>query len=262
MPISRKFVAVDWRAGKDKCFFFFKDTNTYSRFDLGDNRVPEGYPKPIKHNNWHDFHVHAKNLKFGFADTSAYDQDVLWLFYYDASTPMACKYDQDADKVISNKLVKYTIWEKILPYFDNIIAGTRWGQTYNERPFLFRFIMNNGHSLYIDQSMGQPNNDPFFDVEPINDSTWPGLKPYKNRIITAVQNDRSLADSYLYIFLTNNEYITYNIPQNKVEYGPYNVSDVTWPGLVLPSISERPDTASGPGVSDTEFNFVNSHDER
>ncbi|VVP21288.1 hypothetical protein PS903_03780 [Pseudomonas fluorescens] len=251
MSTLENFVAVDWRSGKDKIFFFFKDSNTYSRFHIGNNRVDEGYPKPVKYSNWHDFHVHAKDLRFGFTSTSIegwnLDQDILWLFYYDASTPMVCKYDQDSDKVMSNDRVEDTIWENIVPYFDRIVAGT-WWQVSVDKPFVFRFIMNNGHFLYINIGMGQPDNKPYFRIERINDSTWPGLAPYKDRIITAVQNDRSLADSYYYIFLTDNEYITYNIPEKRMEYGPKKVDNDTWPGLLRGPRPEMSATASGFGV--------------
>lgn len=93
MPALKNFVAVDWRAGKDRIYFFFKDTNQYSRFDLGDNKVAEGHPKEIKASNWGDFHLHAKNLRFGFTTTGfpsilspldftigEIDLDIAWLF--------------------------------------------------------------------------------------------------------------------------------------------------------------------------------------
>ncbi len=67
MPKPNNFVAVDWRSGKDKCYFFFKDTHTYTQFDNNDDQVPPGYPKPISSSAWGDFHQHAKNLRFGFA---------------------------------------------------------------------------------------------------------------------------------------------------------------------------------------------------
>ncbi|MDN3220385.1 hypothetical protein [Pseudomonas nunensis] len=243
----KNFVAVDWRAGKDKIFFFFKDSNTYSRFDIGDNRVPDGYPTQIGHDSWHDFHAHAKNVRFGFTttslaeeDTFSADQDFLWLFYIDGITPMVCKYNQDTDKVISTRPVIDTVWHPILPYFYRIVAGT-WWQASDSPAALFRFLLNDGNSFYFDWdvSLQRPVNldfnkdrTPKVTVEPIDNSTWPGLEPYKDRIITAVQNDRTFADSYYYIFLTNNEYITYNIVQNRVEYGPYQVSEKTWPGLL------------------------------
>ncbi|WP_213940809.1 hypothetical protein [Pseudomonas sp. dw_612] len=241
----KNFVAVDWRAGKDKIFFFFKDSNTYSRFDIGDNRVPDGYPAPISHSNWHDFHVHAKNLRFGFtttdihvrANTFNFDQDYLWLFYVDRQIPMVCKYDQDNDKVVSIETVDNSMWSLLGYYFDDIIAGTWWTDSADSMA-QFRFLMKNGQSLILDLNISPFNFDAYYEghptlkVVPINNTTWPGLEPYKDRIITAVQNDRAFVDSYYYIFLTNNEYITYNIMEDRVEYGPYKVSEKTWPGLL------------------------------
>jgi hypothetical protein len=47
MSTLKNLVAVDWRAGKDQIYFFFKDTNTYSRFDLASDKVAEGYPRDV-----------------------------------------------------------------------------------------------------------------------------------------------------------------------------------------------------------------------
>jgi hypothetical protein len=74
--------------------------------------------------------------------------------------------------------------------------------------------MNDGHSLTYDYKQQRLKH------ETINASSWPGLEPYKHRIITAVQNDRTLADSYLYIFLTNHQYIRYNMPLNRAQSAP------------------------------------------
>jgi hypothetical protein len=43
MPKLENVVAVDWRSG-DRCYFFFKDNNTYTRFDIGTNNVPQDIP--------------------------------------------------------------------------------------------------------------------------------------------------------------------------------------------------------------------------
>lgn len=237
MKILKNFVAVDWRAEKDRFYFFFKDDNTYSRFDIGDDATPDEYPAAVNYDNWHDFHKHVKNLRFGFTTrhiepefSNNTDQDHLWLFYYEQTTPMVCKYDQDEDKVVYHRAVYRTIWRDIIPYFENIVAGTWW-----EDPLLdhnsFRFLMNNGQSIRI-KFGGRLSSDQRVKLEPINDRTWPGLMPYQHRMITAAQNDRTLRDSYLYIFLTDNQYITYNIPENKVAYGPTKVDDHSWPGLL------------------------------
>ena len=231
MPKLENVVAVDWRSGKDRCYFFFKDNNTYTRFDIGTNNVPQGYPAEVNAGNWGQFHTHVKSLRFGFTTTglpdgtaNGSDDDILWFFYDDNGTPMVCKYDQDLGEVRRTQPVAKTIWAPLLPYFYRIVAGTWW-----PRPgysLSFRFLMNDGHSLTYDYKQQRLKH------ETINASSWPGLEPYKHRIITAVQNDRTLADSYLYIFLTNHQYIRYNMPLNRAQSRPINVDDESWPGLL------------------------------
>ncbi|WP_306156678.1 hypothetical protein [Pseudomonas sp. C2B4] len=136
MPALKNFVAIDWRSGKDKIYFFFKDINQYSRFDLANHTVEAEYPRKINAGTWHDFHLHAKDLRFGFTTTAheskiegsasvrELDLDVSWLFYYVGDTPTVCRYDQDQDKVVSVHSVKDSKWHQLLPYFDRIVAGT------------------------------------------------------------------------------------------------------------------------------------------
>jgi hypothetical protein len=50
--------------------------------------------------------------------------------------------------------------------------------------------------------------------------------------MTGAQNDRTLADSYWYLFLDKDEYIRYNIQENQVESGPIQIDDESWPGLL------------------------------
>jgi len=236
----KNFVAVDWRSGKDRCYFFFKDTNTYSKYNNSEDRVTPGHPKEITQNNWGDFHEHAKNLRFGFSadrivgsNRFEWDADILWLFYYDKQTPMVCEYDQDKDKPVSFTPVSKSIWSMLLPYFDNIIAGTFW-----ERPLratgktIFRFILNNGKYLHLDWHSKKVI------IDDINDTTWPGLGPYAtyadDQFITAVQIDGDflVSDSYLYIFMTGNLYLKYNISKTRLEGGGVrNVGD-HWSGLL------------------------------
>lgn len=242
MPALENFVAVDWRAGRDKIYFFFKDTNTYSRFDLGDNTVEKGYPTDINAHNWHDFHSHAKHLRFGFSanaqapnpgkeTTGGFDPDFLWLFYYEGDIPMVCKYDQDTDKVSVTRPVKNSIWHQLLPYFDRIVAGTWWYKP--GRPSVFRFILSDGTFLHLDlQPEAATHKLHKISHIPITNSDYPGLERYKHRIIGAVQNDYPLFNRYYYIFLTNNEYIRYSIDNNRTETGPLKVNDESWPGLL------------------------------
>lgn len=256
MPTLKNIVTVDWRSGKDKIYFIFKDTDTYSRFDISDNKVSDGYPWPIK-GNWGTLENHMKNLRFGFTTTGITldrpmdfsDLDILWLFYYERTTPMVCAYNQDTDAVMQTRKVEDTKWKLLLPYFDRIITGTWWQVN---RSSLFRFILNDGNSLYLDWDEVPKNpqidyaddkyDDNLFNtvvapiqtirLEAITETTWPGLTAYKDRIITGVQKDRTFADNYYYIFLTDNQYLTYNIPKNRLESGPHSVNNESWPGLL------------------------------
>lgn len=228
MTNLNNFVAIDWRSGPDRIYFFFKDTDTYSRLDLGDNSVPSNYPAAAA-GNWDNFAPYTKNLRFGLTTTSfgwnaGSDEDIAWLFFYDGTTPMVCKYDQDSDKVAAFYKVSDSVWKPILPYFDKIIAGT-WFQL-TGHPFLFRFILDDGHYLSFDYKAKTIKYNRFGEYQ------LGALKPYKDRIITAAQNDRTFADSYWYIFLTNNQYLTYNIQSDRLVAGPRTIDDGNWPGLL------------------------------
>ncbi|MBJ7370324.1 MAG: hypothetical protein JHD19_02595 [Pseudomonas sp.] len=228
MTNLNNFVAIDWRSGPDRIYFFFKDTDTYSRFDIGDNSVPSNYPAATA-GNWDNFAPYTKDLRFGLTTTSfgwnaGSDEDIAWLFFYDGTTPMVCKYDQDSDKVAAFYKVADSVWKPILPYFHKIIAGT-WFQL-TGYPFLFRFILDDGHYLSFDYKAKTVKYNRFGEYQ------LAALKPYKDRIITAAQNDRTFADSYWYIFLTNNQYLTYNIQSDRLVAGPRTIDDGNWPGLL------------------------------
>ncbi|MCP1446785.1 hypothetical protein J3D54_005917 [Pseudomonas sp. GGS8] len=227
MPQLKNFVAVDWRSGPDRIFFFFKNTNTYSRFNIGDNEVPAGYPTSVA-GRW-DTIDQIEELRFGFTTTSigwgtGTDEDIAWLFYTKDGTPMVCKYDQDTDKVANVSKVASSIWAPILPYFNKIVAGTWWQIT--GHPKLFKFLLNDGYYLNFDYRKQKLTH------EAITYNTMPGLEHYKDRIITAAQNDRTFADSYWYIFLTNNQYLIYNIQQNRLIQGATTITHSNWPGLL------------------------------
>ncbi|MGB8922007.1 MAG: hypothetical protein WCC61_10920 [Pseudomonas sp.] len=222
-------VMVDWRSGKDQIYFFFKDYNIYSRFSIPDNEVPRNYPREVS-GNWSNFH-NAYDLRFGFTttgfDTEEFDGDILWLFHYheDRFTPCVSKYDQDNDHCISTVPVSESRWKQLTPYFDRIVAGT-WWQTIPGRAHLFRFLLDNGKALKLD--FGYET----LIEEPIDDETWPGLAKYQDRIMTAAQNDRTFADSYWYLFLNKDEYIRYNIQENRVVSEPIKIDNESWPGLL------------------------------
>lgn len=227
MPELKNFVAVDWRSGKDRIYFFFKDTNTYSRFNIGDNEVPADYPGPVP-GSW-DTLNDITNLRFGFTTTGIPrasmffdDRDILWLFSYQDTTPMVTWYNQDTDKVMACQRVEDSMWHRLLPYFDRIIGGTWWCQ--NVKVDSFRFILNDGTFLSL-------NLDGKIRHDTINQNNWRGLSPYKHRFITMAQNDHDSETELLYIFLTNNEYVTYDMSRGRT-LGPRKVDEGTWPGLL------------------------------
>lgn len=228
MSNLNNFVAIDWRSGPDRIYFFFKNTDTYSRFDLGNNSVSANYPASTA-GSWDTFDPYTKDLRFGLTTTSfgwntASDEDIAWLFFYQGTTPMVCKYDQDNDKVAAFYKVADSVWKPILPYFDRIIAGT-WFQL-TGHPFLFRFILDDGHYLSFNYRARTLTRNRFGEYQ------LGALKPYEDRIITAAQNDRTFSDSYWYIFLTNNQYLTYNIQSDRLVSGPRTINEDNWPGLL------------------------------
>jgi hypothetical protein len=228
MSPLKNFVAIDWRSGPDRIYFFFKDSDTYSRFDLGKRNVADNYPASTQ-GSWDAFDPYIKDLKFGLTATSlggnaGADEDIAWLFFYKGATPMVCKYNQDEDKACAFYTVADSIWKPLLPYFDSIIAGTWFELT--GHPFLFRFILNDGHYLSLNFKAKTLTRKPF------GDNQLGALIPYKHRIITAAQNDRTFADSYWYIFLSNNQYLTYNIQSDRLIAGPQTINDNNWPGLL------------------------------
>lgn len=230
MKTLDNFVAVDWRAGKDQIYFFFKDTNTFSRFDVAENRVLEGYPKEITAKSWGSFHQNARQLRFGFSTTGfmptiqpfGFESDILWLFYSDGKQPMVCKYDQDIDDVASHMRLDDSPWQDLVPYFDRIVAGTWRYNALHRRTF--EFLLNDGQHIALDlQRPGRPV---------ISTRNWSALRPYTDRIITAVQDDGTLTSSVFYIFLTDNEYIKYDLARLKLLSGPRAIDQGSWPGLL------------------------------
>ncbi|WP_347929378.1 hypothetical protein [Pseudomonas helvetica] len=224
MPNIVNTVAVDWRSGKDRCYFFFKDTNTFSRFNNADDEVPAGYPTKVNEANWQGFHSHATKLRFGFHYTEGAvigDDDRLYLFYYEGNIPTICSYNQDKDKVETIKPISSdNRWKLLAPHFQNIITATWWSHS------TILLIMNDGHYLRL--------NIQTHTIEklPINNNTWQGLDPYKYEIVTAVQFDNDLSRNYYYIFLTENRYLKYDMQDDLVIDGPNAINDYNWKGLL------------------------------
>lgn len=228
MTTLKNFVAIDWRNGPDRIYFFFKDTNTYSRFNFGDNSVADGHPTTVD-DHWDDFDKHVKDLRFGF-NTSGInwhhtnDGDIAWFFYYDGNTKMVCKYKQSEDKVLFKKPISETDWWPLGNYFDRIV-GVMWDEK-AETKHTFWVLLNDGRYFTYSPWLGKLPKP-----KPLANSVWSDLEPYTDRMITAALNDHPAFNTFFYIFLTDNEYMRFDFKERKV-LGPIQVDEDSWPGLI------------------------------
>jgi hypothetical protein len=217
-------VAVDWREGPDRIYFFFRPTNTYSRFDIGENKVPDGYPEPVP-GNWKGFDIDAGDLAFGFTTTvKSWDggNHTLWLFFRDGGVPSVCKFNQFSNEAEKICPVQDTEWAVLLPYFDKIV-GVMWESRKNGGGN-YRILLNDGNYLIYDKLTGT------LKVHALAGSNWKKLEYYKDRFVTAALNDHPTFDAHFYVFLTRGEYLKYELNNDEV-FGPYTINEASWPGL-------------------------------
>lgn len=223
MTTKNNFVAVDWRTGPDAILFFFKQHDAYCRFAVGDNKV-DGNAKFLGL-DWRDLEIEAKDILFGFTTTGHEfnSPDYLWLFYNVGNTPWVCEYREKEQEVRSRTTVAESKWAKLLPWIDKIV-GVMWqGTTASTDEYWI--LLRDENYLVFDTFSGE------LQVNSLEDSPWSEINDYyRNRMITAVLNDRSMFDRFFYIFLTGNEYLRYE-QQAKELFGPYKIDETSWPGL-------------------------------
>jgi hypothetical protein len=88
-----------------------------------------------------------------------------------------------------------------------------------------QFFLNDG--TYIRYDMQADKMDPGY-PRPIDDQTWPGMAPYARLIAAACNGPQEKA----YFFLSNGQYLRYDIQADKVDAGyPRPIDDKTWPGM-------------------------------
>ncbi|MCF4994869.1 hypothetical protein GIW70_01190 [Pseudomonas syringae] len=220
----KSFTAVDWRTGPDRIYFFFKDTDTYSRFNLGDNKVGSDYPASVA-GNWGSFDESAKTLRFGFTTTNPSWNggiDTLWLFYHQGNVPSVCEYSQQTDEVISRLPLSQSKWAALLPYFERIV-GVMWSDDTASSKKI-GLLMNDGNYLVYEEYSKT------LQVRSLADSPWSKLASYKDRLMTAVMDEYPTFDSYSYIFLNDNQYFKF-VKSTETLSGPHETNDNAWPGL-------------------------------
>ena len=197
-------VAVEWGNGK---VYIFKG-NEYVRFDIANDRVDQGYPKPINQTNWS-----------GLPWSDRIDAAVNWgngkVYIFKGNEYV--RFDIANDKVDQGypKPINQTNWPG-LPWTDGIDAAVNWG---NGKVYIFKgneYVRFDIEADKVDQ--GYPKT--------INQTTWPGL-PWTDGIDAAV----NFGNGKVYIF-NDSQYVRYDIKQDKVDEGyPKPIDQATWPGL-------------------------------
>lgn len=87
------------------------------------------------------------------------------------------------------------------------------------------FFLNNG--TYIRYDMDNDSMDSGYPLN-IDNSTWPGLENYGNKIVAAFKWNNSKA----YFFLNDGTYVRYNLSNDSVDSGyPKAINNSTWPGV-------------------------------
>lgn len=141
--------------------------------------------------------------------------------YFFRSDNSYIRYDKLLDKSDDGypKEVNNSTWPGLGAYKDLISAAFKW---HNHKGY---FFLKDGRYLRYDM-----NNDSVDAGYPANitNGNWPGLEPYKNKIMAAFKWNNSRA----YFFLNDGTYIRYSITNDSVDSGyPATITNANWPGL-------------------------------
>lgn len=187
----------------NKAYMFMAD-GTYLRFNK--NGIDSGFPSEINDHNWPGMEKYAFKIVSSFFDNN----NTVYFFLDDG---YVISYDVNADKVRTG----YP--KRIADEFSGfngegelkISAALRWS---DQDAFLF---MSDGRYAKVDFL----NKNIVANAHAMNNSNWPGMAPYAKRIIGAVNGK----DGNAYFFLTNQEYVIYNISKDKLEVGPQRIDE-------------------------------------
>ncbi|WWL45027.1 hypothetical protein V5O39_03025 [Pseudomonas parakoreensis] len=227
MSITKNFVAVDWRTGPDRIYFFFPEKNSYSRFDFEDNKVLSGFPKPVD-GKWK-------------ASTRLLQTCALALPRRPptgtvASTRSGCSTTKEQHPAFASTANKPTRQSRKPPSPNqsgkNIallrkIVGVMWAESTAQRESYW-FLLNDGNYLIYEIYSKT------LELLPLKGSPWAPLEEYKNQMMTAVTNDYPTFDTYFYVFLNDNRYLRYE--QNAKKYLA-RIQSPTRPGRTAEGLS-------------------------
>ncbi|MCF2874164.1 MULTISPECIES: alkaline phosphatase family protein [unclassified Tenacibaculum] len=141
--------------------------------------------------------------------------------YFFRSDNKYVRYNKTLDKSDNGypKETNNSSWPGLEAYKEAISAAFKW---HNNKGY---FFLNDGR--YIRYDMNSDSVDSGYPTT-ITNGNWPGLEPYKNKIIAALNWNNSKA----YFFLNDGTYIRYSISNDEVDSGyPKPINNSTWPGL-------------------------------
>ena len=131
------------------------------------------------------------------------------------------RYSKTLDRADSGypKATSEDLWPGLGQYANKVVAALE------KNTSVSYFFLNDG--TYIRYNNILDRADAGY-PKPVNDSTWPGLGGYGDKIIATLRwsNDKA------YFFLNDGRYIRYDIGDDKADSGyPQPIDDNTWPGL-------------------------------
>ena len=203
--------AIRWTGGKVQ--FFLSDA-TYLRFDILNNRVDPGYPKPITDKTWPGMAMYGDKIAAAFTGSNG-------KAFFFLSTGKYLRYDIALDQTDQGYPIPVNdlTWPGMGQYGTQLIGALNWP---DNKVHLF---LKNGMFLRFDVEDNRIDDGY---PKPINQQTWPSLYPYVGHMSGMVnwENDKA------YIFLDNATYLRYDIRNDRVDAGyPKPITDGNWPGM-------------------------------
>jgi hypothetical protein len=203
--------SVRWPGNKAQ---FFLDDGTYMRFDMRENEVEPGYPKPINNKTWPGLGAYSKQIvtAFGGATNKVF-------FFLEGGEYV--RYDSKEAEVDAGypKVINDKNWPGLARYRKMIVGALNWPNN------KVQFFLTDG--TYIRFDMKADSVDEGY-PKPVNNKTWPGLGPYAMQITSMInwENDK------VYFFLDNGSFVRYDMKDDSVDPGyPKRINDSTWPGM-------------------------------
>jgi hypothetical protein len=204
---------IPWPGGKAQIFL---SNGTYVRYDIANDRVEKGYPKPVTDKTWPGLGRYGDFL-------SAVCLGPAGKAYFFTGDGLYLRYDIAGDRVDPGypKRVDDRTWPGLGREATRIQGAMNWPGN------KIQFFLGGGRYARYDLASNRVEQGY---PKAVNDQTWPGLGAHA-RSLSGVVN---WTGGKSYLFLANGRYLRYDIGQDRVDAGyPKAVNEKTWPGLGL-----------------------------